>query len=138
MGLGVGGVDELPGYEAARNLLGQLVSLGDGALHALGALGEHQLRAVGLHQLTALHGHGLRHDDDDAVAPGGGHGGQADHRLGDAVLYAAGGVEVFQLGQDLSLQVVGLFNVGQLQQGGVADELIGGGIDSRHDVFSFL
>ncbi len=78
MGLGVRRVDKLAGDEAVRDLRGQLVGLGDGALHALGALGQHQLRAIGLHQLAALHAHGVRHDDDDTIAACSGHGGKAD------------------------------------------------------------
>ena len=146
---GVSGVYKLTGNEAVRDLLGQLVSLGDGTLHALGTIGEHQLRAIGLHQLTALHAHGFGHDDDDAIAPGGGYGGQADtgvaggglnddgaglqqplllgivdHGLGDTVLYASGGVKVFQLAQNLGLQALGLLNMYQLQQGSLTDQLI--------------
>ena len=64
VGLGVGGVDELAGDEAAGNLPGQLLGLGNGPPHALGPLSEHQLRTIGLHQLAALHAHGFRHDDD--------------------------------------------------------------------------
>ena len=119
MGFGVCGVGELAGNEAVGDLLCQLLSLGDSALHALCALGEHQLRAIGLHQLAALNGHGLGHDDDDAVASCGSHGGKADtgvaggrldnggagfqlagalrvvnHGLCDTVLHGAGGVEV--------------------------------------------
>ena len=163
MGLGVGGVDELAGHKAAGNLVGQLLGPGNGSLHALGALGEHQLRAVGLHQLAALHAHGLGHDDDHPIAPGGGHGGQADagvagggldddaalmqqalglgvvdHGPGDAVLHGSGGVQILQLRQNAGLQAVLLFQVGQLQQGGAADQLIGGGIDMRHGNCSFL
>ena len=78
MGLGVRRVDKLAGDEAVRDLRGQLVGLGDGALHALGAFGQDELGAVGLHELAALDGHGLRHDDDDAVASGGSDGGKAD------------------------------------------------------------
>ena len=157
MGGGVGGVDELSGDEAVRDLLRQLVGLGDGALHALRALGQHQLGAVGLHQLAALDAHRLRHDDDDAVAARGGHGGKADarvaggrldddgaglqlalglrlidHRLGDTVLHAAGGVEVLQLREDARLELLGLFDMGQLQQGGLADQLVSGSINLAH------
>ena len=158
MGLGVGGVHELAGHEAVGDLLGQLVGLGNGALHALGALGQHQLRAVGLHQLAALHAHGLRHHDDDPVAPGGGHRGQADagvaggrlnddaallqqalglgvidHGLGDTVLDAAGGVKVLQLGQHPGLQAELLLDMGQLQQGGLTDQLVSGSVNVRHN-----
>ena len=157
---GVGRVHKLAGDKAVRDLPGKLVRLGDRALHALGALGKHELRAVGLHQLAALHAHGLRHDDDDAVAAGGGYGSQTDarvargrlndhgaglqqtlllrvvdHRLGDAVLYASGGVEVLQLAQNPGLQTFGLFNVHQLQQRGLADQLVGRCIDLTHGSF---
>ena len=163
MRLGVGCIHKLAGHEAVGDFMGKLFRLGDGALHALGALGEHQLRAVGLHQLAALHGHGLRHDDDDAVAPGRSHGGQTDagvagggldddgtrlqhalrfrvvdHGLGDTVFYRTGGVEIFQLGQDFRGQVLVLFDVGQFHQRGMADQLVGGSIDLRHENRSFF
>ena len=155
--LRVGGIDKLAGHEAVRNLRRKLLRLGDGALHALRALGKHQLRAVGLHQLAALDGHGLRHHDDDAVAPGRGHCRQADarvaagrlndhgagpelaaglrlvdHGLGDAVLDRAGRIEVFQLGQHARLEAQRLLDVRQLQQRGFADQLIGGCINPGH------
>ena len=47
------------------------------------------------------------------------------------------GLKYSSLARILAFRLVGLFDVGQLQQGGVADKLIGRGIDSRHDVFSF-
>ena len=160
VGLGVGGVYKLAGNEAVGNLLGQLICLGNGTLHALGALGEHQLRAIGLHQLAALHAHGIRHDDDDAVAPCRCHGRKTDagiaggrlnndgaglqsascfcvvdHGLGDPVLYGTGGVEVFQLYQNLGLQFLSLFNMGQLQQRGLANQLVSGCINLAHNYF---
>ena len=45
--LGVRRVDKLAGDEAVRDLRGQLVGLGDGALHALGAFGQDELGAIG-------------------------------------------------------------------------------------------
>ena len=78
VGLGVGGVNELAGDEAAGDLPASSSALAMAPPHALGPLGEHQLRAIGLHQLAALHAHGFRHDDDHPIAPGGGHGCQAD------------------------------------------------------------
>ena len=36
------------------------------------------------------------------------------------------------------LQVVGFFNMGQLQQGGVADQLVSGGVNVGHGDFSFI
>ena len=155
---GVGRVHELARDKAVGDLLGQLVGLGDSALHALCALGQHQLRAVSLHQLAALHAHGLRHDDDDTVAAGGGHGRQTDagitgsrldddgiglqqtlllrvvdHSLGNTILHAAGRVEVFQLAQHLGLQALFLFNVSQLQQRSLTDQLVSGCIDLAHN-----
>ena len=162
MRLGVGRVDKLTGDEAARNRGCQLVGLGNGALHALGALGQHQLRAIGLHQLAALHAHGVRHDDDDTIAPGSRHGGKADariaggrldddgaglqqtlflgvvdHGLGHPVFHGTGGVQILQLCQNFRLQAKGFFNVGQLQQGRFADELVGRSVNVCHDYPSF-
>ena len=161
---GVRGVHELPGDEAVRNLLCQLVRLGDGALHALRALGEHQLRAVGLHQLAALDAHGLRHDDDDAVAARGGDGGKTDagvaggrlnddgasgvsspfglrvveHRLRNAVLHSVRrGSEYSSFARMLGVQVRCFSSIWrELQQRRVADQLVGGGIDLGHFLFA--
>ena len=108
--------------------------------------------------MTALDAHGLGHDDDDAIAPCRRHGGKTDagvagrrldddgvgieqspafgvvdHRLGNAVLDRAGGVEIFKLGKQARLQALFLFDVGQLQQRGLSDQLIGGSKNSRHD-----
>ena len=160
MCLGVRGVDELTGDEAVRRLRGKLICLGDGALHALGCFSQDQLRAVGLHQLAALDGHALGHDDDNAVAAGGRDGGQADagiaggrlnddgaglqlaggfgvvdHLLCDAVLDGAGGIEVFQLGENLGLQVQFFFDMRQLQQRSLADELVCGSVNLRHNQY---
>ena len=140
MGLRVGGVHKLAGNKAVGDLLGQLVSLGDSALHALGAFSQNQLGTVSLHQLAALHAHGFGHDNDDLIAAGSCHAGQADagvaggrlndggilvqlagsfgivqHCLCNAVLDGTGGIEVFQLSQQLGFQAFGGFNVGELQ-----------------------
>ena len=158
---GVRRVDKLPGDKAVRDLLRKFVCLGDRALHALRAFGQHQLRAVCLHQLAALHRHGLGHHNDDAVTARCRHRGKpdagvaagrldddrvglqqslclgvVDHRLGNAVLDRSGGVEVFQLCQYLRAERVFFFNVGQLQERRLADQLIGGCIDvCRHGRF---
>ena len=125
----------------------------------LARLGQDQLRAVGFHQLTALDGHGLGHDDDNAVAARGCDRGQADagiaggrlnddgaglqlaggfgvvdHRLCDAVLDGAGGIEVFQLGENLGLQAQFLFDMCELEQRSLADELVCGSIDLGHNM----
>ena len=51
------------------------------------------------------------------------------------LLYRPGGVQIFQLAQHLSLQALGLLQVGQLQQGGLADQLVNRSIDLAHDNF---
>ena len=154
---GVGRVDELAGDKGLGQFFRQFLGLGDGALHALGAFGENQLGTVGAHELTPLDAHRLGHDDDDAIAPrrrnrgktdsgvaGGGLDddgigieqspalGVVDHRLGDAVLDRAGGVEIFKLGQQTRLQLLFLFDMRQLQQRGLSDQLIGGCKNNRH------
>ena len=160
MGLRVGRVHKLAGHKAAGNLLGQLLGFGDGTAHALGALGEHQLGAVGLQQLAALHAHGIGHHNDGPIAAGGRDRRQAnagvaagglnddrtflqqalglgvvDHGLGHTVFRRTGGVKVFQLGQDLGLQALSLFQMGEFQQRGMANQLICGRINLTHDVF---
>ena len=161
MRLGVRGVDELAGDEASRRLRGDLFSLGDGTLHALCAVGENELCAVGLHQLAALDAHGLGHDDDDAIAACGGHGCKADtgiaggrldddgvglqlaaclsvikNGLGDTILDGACGVEVFELGEELSLELFSLFDVGQFEKRGLADQLVRRSVNLAHNVSS--
>lgn len=54
------------------------------------------------------------------------------HGEGNAVLDGTGGIEVFQLGQKAGLEVILFFKMGELQQGGVADELGGGSVDICH------
>ena len=155
----VRGVHKLTGDDTVGGLLLQLLGLGDGALHALGAVGEHELRTVRLHQLAALDGHGLGHGDDHLVAAGGRHGGDTDagvaarglddgvvaaahelagllglvnHVLGDAVLNGAGGVEVLELDEHAGLEVLVGLKVGELQKRGVADKLIDGRVNLAH------
>ena len=58
--------------------------------------------------------------------------GIVDHLLGNAILDRAGGVEVFQLGQNGGLQIGFLLNMGQLQQRSVANQLICGSVNLAH------
>ena len=145
----IGGIDKLTRHKAVGDLPCQFLRPCDGTLHALGALRQHKFGPVGLHQLAALYRHGLRHNDDDAVAPCGCNGGKADagvaagrldddraflqqatflgvvnHGLGNAILDRTGRVEVLQLGKDPGLEAKALFNMGQLQQRRTADELV--------------
>ena len=62
--------------------------------------------------------------------------GIINHGLGNAILYAAGRVEVFQLSQNLCFQVFGLLNVNQLQQRGLANQLVGRCINFTHFINS--
>lgn len=160
MGGGVGRVVKLAGDEGVGDLLGQFLCLFNGAGHPLGPGGEDQFRPVGGHQQAALHAHGVGHDDDSPVAPGGGHHGQADarvarggfdddgvrlqqaaglgvvqHGLGHPVFGRAGGIQIFQFGQEGGLQPLLLGNPGQFQQGGPADELFHGGVDFTHGMY---
>ena len=61
-----------------------------------------------------------------------------DHRLGDAVLHGPGGVEVFQLGDDLCLQAQLFLQMGQFQIDDTAidkDGRVAAGIYSvNHDI----
>ena len=103
-----------------------LVGLGDGALHAVGAGGEHEFGAEGAEQHAAFDAHGFGHGEDELVALGGGDEGQRDagvaaggldedgfagldfagflgvldHGHADAVLDAGEGVLAFELGDD--------------------------------------
>ena len=161
MGLGVGGVVELVGNEGAGNGGRQLFSLADGAQHPLRARGQDQLSAVAGHQLLPLYAHGVGHDDDGPVAPGGGHSRQSDagvaggglddgcaglqqapllrvvqHGPGHPVLGGAAGVEAFQLDQELCGQAVKLLHPAKLNQGRSSDELLGSGVNVGHKTTS--
>ena len=160
---GVRGVDELSGDEAPGYLCRQLFGLRDRALHALCALGQNEFRAIGLQNIAALHAHGLRHGEDDTVAFGCRDGRKADagvagggfdddgaglqqslrfrvldHRLCDPVLDAPGGIEVFQLYEDGSIQGEFLLKIDDLHERGVADDVQCSFIDITHDSISFL
>ena len=76
---------------------------------------------------------GGRLDDDGAGLQLAGGLGVIDHGFGDAVLDGTGGVEIFQLCQQLGGKVFVLLDVGQLQQRGVADQLVCGSIDLAHN-----
>ena len=139
-------VGELAGQDGARTLGGDLLGLGDRALHAEGGVGEDQLGAVGPQQRPALLGHRLRHREDDVVAAGGADQGErdagvargrlddgaagleltgalrrVDDRDADAVLDRAGRVVELELGRDRGLGTVG--DPVEAHQRGVADEL---------------
>ena len=160
MGGGVGRVHELTSQPTAGDLLSKSFCLGDGPLHALASFRQHHLGAVGLHDLAALDTHGFRHDDDGTVASGGGNGGKTDagiaggglndytagmqqplglgildHGLGHTILHGAAGIEVFQLCQNGGFQSFGLFQMGQFQQRGFPNQLVGGCVDVTHIAF---
>ena len=160
MHLRVGRVGELAGDEAVRGLGCQLLRLGDSSLHAFRALGQHQLCAVSLEQIAALNAHRLGHGQYDLVAAGSRDGSQTyagvaagrlddyraglqlalglgivQHGLGYTILYAARRIEVLQLDQYGGLQIMRLFIIAQLKQGGVADK-IGYSLKNFHRDFS--
>ena len=158
---GVGRIRKLAGQEAAGRLRGDLLRLGNGTLHALRAVRQDELRAISLEQVAALDAHGLRHGQDDAIAARGRHGGKADagvaarrldddsarlqqaallgivqHGTGDAVLYTARGVKIFDLGQQVCLQAARRGKALQLHERRVADEL-GNAVIDFHKTGSF-
>ena len=129
-------VHELTGDEAVRRFLCQFLSLGDGALHALGAFGQDQFRAGGFQDVPALHAHGFRHGQDDAIALGRRDGGQADacvaagglndhrtflqqalcfsilnHRPSNSIFNASSRIKRFNLSDDFGFKFIFLFNV---------------------------
>ena len=157
----VGGVVELLQDVAVGRLGQDLIGLGDGALHAVGAGGEHDLRAEGQQQHAALQAHGLRHGEDQPVALDRGHKGQRDagvaaggldehglagldlarllggidHREADAVFHAADGVLAFQLDYDGGGQS-GRYAIQPYQRGAANDfSYIRG--NARHDDLLF-
>ena len=148
VGVRVGGVVELPGDKAAGDGAGKLLRLLHRALHPQRAGGEDQLRPIGGQHGPALRAHGIRHGEDQAVAPDGGHTGQADagvpggglndhsaglqqppglrvldHGQTHTVLGGAGGIQVFQLGQHLGGEAVSGPIPLQSQQGGVSNQI---------------
>ena len=156
---GVGGVIELACQEAVGRLGGDLLGLFHGAHHAALGGGQHQLRAVGCQHLAALHAHGLRHGEDDIVASGNAHGGEADagvaggrlhdgaagqelavlfggfdHLQRHAILHGSGGVKVFQLHKHRCRELKLLAVAHGLQQGGVTDQLGCRAIDVHNDL----
>ena len=160
MGGGVGRVIELVGDEAVGNRFRQLPGLLDGCGHTLAAGGQHQLGTVGAHEHPALQAHGVGHDDDGPVATSRRHQGKTnagvaggglddggaglqdapllsvvDHGQTHPVLDGTGGVEIFQLRQQPGLQTQIFLHMGQLQQRGGTDQLLGGSVNVGHKGF---
>ena len=110
---------------------GKFLRFGDCAFHAECAFGQHEFRAVGGEQFAALNAHGVRHGEDQPVTFDCRNEGKADagiaagrlddqcsrrnfsgffrrfdHADGDAVLDAAGRVEVFHFDQHFRITPV--------------------------------
>ena len=137
MHVDVGRVAELPGQHGVLATVGDLLGLGDGALHALGSRGENELGTVGAHDGAALDGHRVRHDDDGLEAAGRRDHGQGDTGVaggalddGAARLEAAGGDRVVDDGRaDAILDAV--CRVGRLELGDdVRLEALGQGVET--------
>jgi hypothetical protein len=76
---GIGGVLELlQQHVLVRIGGGNLLGLGHGTTHALGALGEDQPGAIGEEQLAPFDAHGLGHGEGQGNALGRSHEGQGD------------------------------------------------------------
>ena len=157
----VGGVVELLQDVAVGRLLQDLVSLGDRALHAVGAGGEDDFRAVGEQRHAALQAHGFGHGEEEPVALDCGHKRQRDagvaagglnehgfagadfapsfrvfdHGKADAVLDARRGVLAFQLG-DYGSRKPGCHTV-QPHQRSTADQFSYIRGNARHDDLLF-
>ena len=131
-----------------RNGSCQLLGLGNSTFHAFGTIGENNLCPIGLQQVAALHRHSLWHGQDSSIASSSCNAGQANtgiatgrlddnrilgklafslslfnHTLGNTILDTASWVEVFQLYQNICLQIIGLDEIVGLQQWGMTDKL---------------
>ena len=98
--LGVGRVLKLLQDECAGRGGGDLLGLGDRALHPRRGVGQHQRRPEGLEQHAALDRHRGRHGQHELVPLGGGDEGQGDARVPAGGLderRAAGGAEARRL-----------------------------------------
>ena len=154
-------ISELGRNESAGDLLGEFLSLGDSALHALCAVGEHQFRTVSFHQVAALNAHGFGHYDDYTVVSCGSDGSKTDTgvaagRLDDnavgleyaallsvvdhcgcnSVLYASCRIEQLQLCKDLCACLLLSLDLGHLKQGGMSDGVCNS-LVNLHNKFSF-
>ncbi len=129
MSLRICGVDELACYDAVGDFLLEFLSLCDCALHSFSALCEDELSAVCLDKLSSLNAHRLRHcddktisfsscngcktdtcvsacrlDDDTAFLKSAGSLSILDDGLGNTVLNASCGIEIFKLCNELCFE----------------------------------
>jgi hypothetical protein len=135
-------------HHRAVDLAQELLGATDRALHALRARRQLELRAEEGEHLAPLHRHRLRHDQDQAVAAGGGDEGQrdagiargrldqraaglesaggfqrVDHVDADTVLHARDRVEEFELEQDFGIDAPLLGEPVEAHERRVADGL---------------
>ena len=87
MNRGVGGIVELAEDVAVGRVGQDLVGLGDGAFHAVGAGGQDDFRSEGRSRTRRSSAHGLGHGEDELVALDGGDEGERDAGV------AAGGLD---------------------------------------------
>jgi hypothetical protein len=154
MDLRIRRVLELLRHHGAGDLPDEFLGPRHGALHALGPRGEHELGPEKGQHLAPLDGHGLRHDQDQPIAPrcrdeserdarvAGGrlderragadaavglHG--VDHRHADAVLDAGDRVEELELQQDLGVDAALPGHALEAHEGRVADGVGDGPVD---------
>ncbi len=163
MGLHVGRIGELLHQNGAGELLDQPVGAFDGALDTVFRRCGDDVGAEGAHQDLLLATEALRHDEDAAISAHRRDEGQADagvaggrlddgasgleaalplgsrdHRPADAILDAAAGIHVFQLGED-ARALAGGIEAGQCHQGHLPDAGgdVGRGGSSVGHAFSF-
>ena len=142
----IGGIVELLEHVAVGRFGEDLLGLGDGAVHAVGARGEDNFGAESKKQHAALEAHGLGHGEDELVALHRGDESQTDagiaaggldedgfagvnfslllggfdHGEADAVFHAVDGVSAFELGDNASVGAGG--DAIKLHERGIADE----------------
>ena len=68
MGHSIGGIFKLAGHKAPRDAARQLRSAGNRTRHTFRTGCQHHFRAVSAHQGDAFSAHGIRHDNDAAIA----------------------------------------------------------------------
>ena len=157
VGCRVSWIGELAGNKAVRSALCQFLRFGNRTFHALGAVSQYQLCAISLQQIAAFNAHGFRHGQNNFVTAGSSYGCQTDtgvaaggfnnssprlkntlslciinHCFGNSIFDAAGGIEIFQLAQNLCFQLVFSFVVFQLQQRSATNQISNASINCHN------
>ena len=150
-------IGKLAGDKAVRSAFCQLLSFGNRTFHTLSTVSQYQLCAISLQQIAAFNAHGFRHSQNNFVTAGSSYGCQTDtgvaaggfnnssprlkntlslciinHCFGNSIFDAAGGIEIFQLAQNLCFQLVFSFVVFQLQQRSATNQISNASINCHN------